>query len=221
VRRAFGVDGEAELVDRHVMVVPTQGDKVVGVVVATRVLFCDVVRLQAMTAAASFDGALSPVPFEHECSNRRGDRLGSMRNCEGAVAVAVDDSSATVAEDLGQGVGSDTEAAAGGGAGFSVSRCGHSCVYKDFGYNNRPTGLLTFGSTGQAVEAYICEGVRQLLAMGLIGDVGKGRGSLAERLIDDLAIDAMNLAPQLVHRGVEVGLNHQVPILERSLLLER
>jgi hypothetical protein len=65
VRRAFGVDGEAELVDRHVMVVPTQGDKVVGVVVATRVLFCDVVRLQAMTAAASFDGALSPVPFEH------------------------------------------------------------------------------------------------------------------------------------------------------------
>ena len=141
------------------MVIPTECDEVVGVVVTAGVLFFDVVGLQPVTAAASFDGALAPVPLENECSNRRRDRLGSMRDLERSVGVAVDDAGAAAAENLSQGVWSEAEAAAGGGSGFSVRRCGHGGVYKDFRYDDRPSGFLTFGSTSEAVETQIGQSV--------------------------------------------------------------
>ena len=56
---AVGVDGEAELMDGDVVVVPAEGDEVVGVVVAALVPFPDVMGLQPVTAAVSFDRALS------------------------------------------------------------------------------------------------------------------------------------------------------------------
>ena len=125
VERAVEIDSETELVDRHMMVIPAKGDQVVGIVVAAVVLFRDVVRLQPMTAAASFDGALSSVPFEDEGPNRGWNCLSSMRNREWAVAVGVDDPSAPAAKNLGKRVRPDAESAARGGAGFSVGRCGH------------------------------------------------------------------------------------------------
>ena len=123
--RAVGIDGETELMDRDVVVIPTESDQVVGIVATALVLFLDVVRLQSVSAAASFDRAPSLVPLEYECSDRRGDGLGSMRNREGAVAVGVDDPSAAGAEDFGEGVRPDANPAAGGGARFSVGWCGH------------------------------------------------------------------------------------------------
>jgi hypothetical protein len=42
---AVGVDGETELVDGHVVVVPAEGDEVVRVVVAALVPFFDVMWL--------------------------------------------------------------------------------------------------------------------------------------------------------------------------------
>ena len=47
---AVRIDRETELVDRHVMVIPTQGDEVVRIVVAPIVLLVDVMRLQSVTA---------------------------------------------------------------------------------------------------------------------------------------------------------------------------
>ena len=83
------------------MVVPAQCDEVVGIVIAAVVLFLDVVRLQPVTAAASLDRALAPVPLENECSNRWGDRLGSVGNCERSVDGALADHAATVGRAVG------------------------------------------------------------------------------------------------------------------------
>ena len=166
-------------------------------VVAAVGSLADVVGLEPVSATASFDGALSPVPFEYERPDRRWDRFGSVGNRKGAVAVGVDDAGAATAEDLGEGVGADPEAAAGGGAGFSPGWCGDGGVYEDFGHDDGPAVLLVFGSAGQAVEANIGEGVCQLSALGLVGVVGERGGSLPECLVDDVAIDPVDLSPQL------------------------
>ena len=73
MKRAFGIDRETELMDRHVMVVPTESHEVLRIVVTTPMLLPDVVRLQPVAAVASFDGASSLVSLQYEGSNGRWD----------------------------------------------------------------------------------------------------------------------------------------------------
>ncbi len=52
---AVGVEGHAHLVDGDVVVVPAEGDEVVGIMGAVIAAFDDVVGLDSVAAAASFD----------------------------------------------------------------------------------------------------------------------------------------------------------------------
>ena len=76
--RTRRVKPHSQHVDGDVVVVPTKQGEIVRVVVASVVAFFDVVGLQPVTAAASFDGALSLVPLQCERPNRRWDSLGSV-----------------------------------------------------------------------------------------------------------------------------------------------
>jgi hypothetical protein len=80
-----GVDPESELVDGYVMVIPTQGYQIFGVVVAAQVLFVDVVDLEPVTAAAAFDRTGPLVTMEDPGPDRRGDRFGEMRHGDGTL----------------------------------------------------------------------------------------------------------------------------------------
>jgi hypothetical protein len=55
--------------DGYVVVVPTQRDEVVGIVVAAIMLFSDVMQLQPVTAWTPFYRTLSLVPLEYEVTD--------------------------------------------------------------------------------------------------------------------------------------------------------
>jgi len=70
---AGGVDPVAESVDGDVVVVPAEGDQVVGVVVAAVGSWADVVGLEPVAAVASLDRTLVLVPPGHEPADVAGD----------------------------------------------------------------------------------------------------------------------------------------------------
>ena len=59
---AVGVDGETGLVDGNVMVVPAEGDQVVGMMVTAVASLPDVVRLEPVTAGRALDRTLPLLP---------------------------------------------------------------------------------------------------------------------------------------------------------------
>ena len=71
--RRCWVDAVAESVDGDVVVVPAEGDQVVGVVVAAVLSFSDVVGLEAVGAVASLDRALVLVSPLHIAADVAGD----------------------------------------------------------------------------------------------------------------------------------------------------
>ena len=99
----------------------TEGDQIVGVVVAAQMLWVDVVDLEAVAAAAAFDGALTLVPMKDPGSDGRGDRLAEMRHGDGtSVSVGPGDPDASLAEDLREGGGSHPQPRSGGDPGLSM-----------------------------------------------------------------------------------------------------
>ncbi len=52
---AVGVEGHAHLVDGDVVVVPAEGDEIVGIVSPVVVALLDVVGLESVAAGAAFD----------------------------------------------------------------------------------------------------------------------------------------------------------------------
>jgi hypothetical protein len=86
------------------MVIPTQRYEIVWIVVATEVLFCDVVDLEPVAAPAAFYGALPLVTVEDPGPDSRGDRLGEVRDRDRTVnAVGPYNPDAAFTEDLRQG----------------------------------------------------------------------------------------------------------------------
>ena len=103
----MGVDPVAESVDGDVMVVPAEGDEVVGVVVAAVGALADVVGLEPVAAVASLDGALVLVTELHKPADRAGDGFSHVGIGHRVESVDGDDPDLSGAEDFGEGVGSD------------------------------------------------------------------------------------------------------------------
>ena len=76
-----GVDGEAELVDGDVMVIPAKTYQVVGMVAVAVGPLADVLGLEPVTAGTSLNRTLPLVPPQDEASHRRGDRLSLPGSC--------------------------------------------------------------------------------------------------------------------------------------------
>ncbi|HKY49543.1 MAG TPA: hypothetical protein VJQ79_16350, partial [Acidimicrobiia bacterium] len=87
VDRGGGVDGVAVSVDGYVVVVPAEGDEVVGVVVAAVLSFFDVVGLEPVAAVASFDRTLVLVSEGDVAADGAGDGFCHIRAGEGVVSV--------------------------------------------------------------------------------------------------------------------------------------
>ena len=68
-----GVDPESQVVDGDVVVIPAEGDEVVGVVAATVGSLLDVVGLEPVTACTSFDRTLPLIPIQDVASDTGGD----------------------------------------------------------------------------------------------------------------------------------------------------
>ena len=67
------VDPVSDVVDGDVVVIPAEGDEVVGVVAATVGALVDVVGLEPVTACTPFDGTLPLIPIQHQASDTGGD----------------------------------------------------------------------------------------------------------------------------------------------------
>ena len=96
----LGVDLVAEAVDGDVVVVPAEGDEVVGVVVAAVGTLADVVGLEPVAAVASFDGASVLVPPGDVAADVAGDGFSPIRICHRVEAVGDDHPDLAGAEDL-------------------------------------------------------------------------------------------------------------------------
>ena len=140
----LGVDPESEVVDGDVVVVPTERDEVVGVVVAAVGSLPDVVGLEAVLAVTAFDRAVSLVSPGDETPDRRGDRFSHIRIGDGVEAVGDDYSDLAGAEDLGEGVGTDPGTRRDGGAGLSERLGGQGGVDEHFRHRHRPPRLGAF-----------------------------------------------------------------------------
>ena len=96
----LGVDPETQLVDGDVVVVPAEGDEVVGVVVAAVGSLPDVVGLEPVGAVASFDGALPLISPLHVAADVAGDGFSHIRIGDGVEAFGDDEADLAGAEDL-------------------------------------------------------------------------------------------------------------------------
>ena len=94
------VDPESELVDGDVMVIPTKGDQVFWIMVATVGSLLEVVGLEPVTASTSFDRALPLIPIQHEASDSGRDRFSQVGIGDGVESVGDDDPDLAVTEDL-------------------------------------------------------------------------------------------------------------------------
>jgi hypothetical protein len=96
----LGVDLVAEAVDGDVVVVPAEGDEVVGVVVAAVGTLADVVGLEPVAAVASLDGALVLVPPGHVAADVAGYGFSHIGIGDGVEPVGDDQADLAGAEDL-------------------------------------------------------------------------------------------------------------------------
>jgi len=135
----LGVDLVAEAVDGDVVVVPAEGDEVVGVVVAAVGTLADVVGLEPV-AAVAIDGALVLVSPGDVAVDVAGDGFSPIRICHRVEAVGDDEADLAGAEDLGQRVGSHPRSGRDGGALLSVGLGGEVGVDEHFGHCHRPPG---------------------------------------------------------------------------------
>jgi hypothetical protein len=95
----LGVDPVGEAVDGDVVVVPAEGDEVVGVVVAAVGTLADVVGLEPV-AAVAIDGALVLVSPGDVAVDVAGDGFSPIRICHRVEAVGDDEADLAGAEDL-------------------------------------------------------------------------------------------------------------------------
>ena len=112
----------AVAVDGDVVVEPAQGGEVVGVVGSAVAVGDDVVGLEPVAGVTPGDGA-SAVSVEHGAAYRWGDGATVRGGGDGFAVVEADDLDRSVAEDLVEGVGSDSGSGGDFGAGLSVA-CG-------------------------------------------------------------------------------------------------
>ena len=96
----LGVDLVAEAVDGDVVVVPAEGDQVVGVVVAAVGSLADVVGLEPVAAVASFDGTSVLVSPGDVAADVAGDGFSPIGVGDGVEAVGDDEADLAGAEDL-------------------------------------------------------------------------------------------------------------------------
>jgi hypothetical protein len=105
--------------------------------------FVDVVDLEPVAAAASFDRTLALITMEDPGSDSGGDGFGLVGDGDGTlVPVGVDDPDPAFTEDLREGGGSYPEPAAGGDPGFPEGGGGQSGVDEYFGDGDSPSWVL-------------------------------------------------------------------------------
>ena len=94
------VDPESELVDGDVVVVPAEGDEVVGVVAAAVGSLGEVVGLEPVAAGAAFDRALPLVPPQDVAPGAGWEGFSQIGIGNRVETVGGDDPDLAVAEDL-------------------------------------------------------------------------------------------------------------------------
>jgi hypothetical protein len=109
MRWALRVETHPHHVNGDVMVIPAEGDQIVRVVVAAAGSLPDVMGLETVSASTSVDLASSLVAVQDRAANRWWDGLPEIGDTNRTMIVpAHDDPDLAGAQDLGEGVGSDS-----------------------------------------------------------------------------------------------------------------